>query len=197
MPLFCIDRSHHLAALPRSPQRAARLASVAGAGGVLALVGVMVAGGSGADGAGKANAENPMLAVGTSPMISAATPLTPVATEAATTTTLAPLVCTNSYTVASGDYWVLIAQEASITTGDLLAANRATTDTPLYPNQVICLPDGVAVVVPTTVATTEAPAATTPATTKATTPVVTPTTVKARPAPVTTVAPVTTSHSSR
>lgn len=197
MPLFCIDRSHHLAALPRSPQRAARLASVAGAGGVLALIGVMVTGGSsGADGAGKASTDTATLTVGTSPMISAATPLTPVVTEAATTTTLAPLVCTNSYTVAAGDYWVLIAQEASITTSDLLAANRATADTPLYPNQVICLPDGVTVVVPTTVATTEAPAATTPATTKSTTPVVTPTTVKARPAPVTTT-PSTVSHSSR
>ena len=190
MPLFCIDRSPNLAALPRSPQRVVRFAGIVGAGSMLVLVSVMVTGGNGVDGASNADAESSTTPLAAGPVASSAqlisvTPLvavTPVVTDAITTTTLAPLVCTNSYTVTAGDFWVRIAQRGSIMTSELLAANRATKDTPLYPDRVICLPDGVNVVVPTTPATTPATIKPTPTTTP-------------RAAPVATT-PVTTSRSS-
>ena len=155
-----------------------------GAGSMLALVSVMVAGGNGADGAANAETEPSIAPLTTSPPVSAVqlASVTPVVTEASTTTTLAPLVCTNSYTVVAGDFWVRIAERASLTTSELLAANRATKDTPLYPDQVICLPDGVNVIVPTTQATTPSTRKPTPTTTL-------------RAAPVATT-PVTTSRSS-
>ncbi len=164
---------------------------------MLALVSVMVTGNNGVEGAANAVATSSISSVPASAVVSesplVAVPLVavaPVATDAATTTTLAELVCTNSYTVAAGDFWVRIARRASISTGELLIANRASSDTPLYPDQVICLPDGVAVVVPTTQATVATtPAATTPATTPTTT-------VKPRSAPVATT-PSSSSHSSK
>ena len=122
--------------------------------------------------------------------------------------------CASSYEVLPGDYWLGIADRADVDVDDLLAANGAATDTPLYPERTICLPAGATTPVPapaTTAATTAekqatsadatgstaaaAKAATTdaPATTKAATtaPATTPAT-KAPSAPATTTAPATT-----
>jgi LysM repeat protein len=92
--------------------------------------------------------------------------------EAASVTT--ELVCDKDYEVVAGDYWILIADKVSVDLKEVLAANNATTDTPIYPGRTICLPDNAST--PTTAApapaTTDAPATT--AAPKATT-----TTVKA------------------
>ena len=90
--------------------------------------------------------------------------------------------------MVSGDYWTLIAAEASVSVEVLYAANGATADTALFPEQSVCLPDGVTVVVPTTQATTSV---TTPASTQR----AASTATAAAPAPVATV-PDSSSHSS-
>ena len=151
----------------------------------MALVSVIVAGGNGVG--RSAHAQSDSLSVPTGPTMSASplVAVTPLVTDPATSTTLGPLVCTNSYTVAAGDFWVRIARRATITTSALLTANRAASDTPLYPDQVICLPDGVAVVVPTTQVALTTTLATAPATT-----------VKPKPARVTT-PPSSNSHASK
>ena len=50
-----------------------------------------------------------------------------------------PLVCDKSYTVAKGDYWVLIAAKTNTTLKSVLAANRATKTTLLLPGRTVCL----------------------------------------------------------
>lgn len=72
-------------------------------------------------------------------------------------------MCTNTYTIVAGDYWTLLADEASVSLDELYAVNDATSATALYPGQTICLPDGATVVATATTAT-----ATTEATTVAT-----------------------------
>jgi LysM repeat protein len=107
----------------------------------------------------------------------AATPAITVAaarTEAVKTTP----VCAAKYTVAAGDAWILIAKRAGVTTKALLAANGATTSTPLYPGRSICLPAGAT--------TPTAPKVTTTTTKKVTT---TTTTVKATTTTAAKVAP--------
>jgi LysM repeat protein len=99
--------------------------------------------------------------------------------------------CQLSYTVAAGDYWIRVADAAGISLAKLLQANLATVDTPLYPDDDICLPKGATLPSPPT--TTAAPPATAPTTAAPTTaaPATTapPTTTKATPS--TTVAPTT------
>jgi len=92
--------------------------------------------------------------------------------------------CAIDYDVVEGDFWIRLADASGVPLDELLDANDATVDTPLYPGATICLPDGATVPAPPT---TAAPVTTTPATTPATTakPV---TTSK----PVTTTAPTTT-----
>jgi len=200
MPLFSLDRSPSLVDRPYSPQRAMRLAGLAGAGSLLAAVSIMVSGGgSSASGvppteptsaaahvAGSVGSSAPSTATAATPTTTAAT------TTAATTTIVAATPCTNTYTVVSGDYWTLIAAEASVSVEVLYAANGATADTALFPEQSVCLPDGVTVVVPTTQATTQA---TTSVTTPASTQRAASTATAAAPAPVATV-PDSSSHSS-
>jgi hypothetical protein len=94
--------------------------------------------------------------------------------------------CQLSYTVAAGDYWIRVADAAGISLAKLLQANLATVDTPLYPDDDICLPNGATLPSPPT--TTSAPPATAP-TTAAPTTTAPPTTTKATPS--TTVAPTT------
>jgi LysM repeat protein len=67
--------------------------------------------------------------------------------------------CAKKYTVQAGDAWISIATRAGVTTKQLLAANNATTKTPIYPGRDICLPDNA-----TTPTTKTPPAAATPAT---------------------------------
>jgi LysM repeat protein len=82
------------------------------------------------------------------------------------------------YTVVAGDYWILIAKKVSVSTADLLAINKATAKTALYPGGVICLPANASA--PTTAAPTTAAPTTT---VKATTTTVKVTTTTAAPAP--------------
>ncbi|MEO6125345.1 MAG: LysM peptidoglycan-binding domain-containing protein [Ilumatobacteraceae bacterium] len=88
-----------------------------------------------------------------------------VADEAPTTaatvaaTVAAKLSCSKDYDVVVGDYWILIADKVSVRLDDLLEANNAKTDTPLYPGRTVCLPEGASA--PTTAAlTTQAPTTT-------------------------------------
>lgn len=48
--------------------------------------------------------------------------------------------CALTYTVRTGDYWISIARAANVKVSALLAANGASSRTPLYPNRSICLP---------------------------------------------------------
>ncbi|HQY13513.1 MAG TPA: LysM domain-containing protein [Ilumatobacteraceae bacterium] len=195
MPLFSLDRSPSLVDRPYSPQRAMRLAGLAGAGSLLAAVSIMVSGG-GSSASGVPPTEPTSAAAHVAGSVGSSAPSTATAatptTTAATTTIVAATPCTNTYTVVSGDYWTLIAAEASVSVEVLYAANGATADTALFPEQSVCLPDGVTVVVPTTQATTQA---TTSVTTPASTQRAASTATAAAPAPVATV-PDSSSHSS-
>ncbi|MBK8331299.1 MAG: LysM peptidoglycan-binding domain-containing protein [Acidimicrobiaceae bacterium] len=195
MPLFSLDRSPSLVDRPYSPQRAMRLAGLAGAGSLLAAVSIMVSGG-GSSASGVPPTEPTSAAAHVAGSVGSSAPSTATAatptTTAATTTIVAATPCTNTYTVVSGDYWTLIAAEASVSVEVLYAANGATADTALFPEQSVCLPDGVTVVVPTTQATTQP---TTSVTTPASTQRAASTATAAAPAPVATV-PDSSSHSS-
>ena len=108
--------------------------------------------------------------------------------------------CAIDYTVVDGDFWLRLADAAGVPLAELLEANGATVDTPLYPGDEICLPAGSSTPAPpaatTTAAptTTDAPTTTTaPTTTEAPTTTTAPTTTEA---PTTTVAPVDNSDAS-
>jgi hypothetical protein len=96
--------------------------------------------------------------------------------------------CAIDYTVVAGDFWIRLADASGVPIDELLDANDATSDTPLYPGSTICLPAGASVPSPPTTAA-PAPAQTAPATTATTAkPVTTPAPTTAAP---TTVRPVT------
>jgi len=66
----------------------------------------------------------------------------------------AAATCTGAtYKVVGGDSWFKIASKHGTTAAALTAANNATTSTPLYPGNVLCLPSGVTTT-PTAPATT-------------------------------------------
>ncbi len=85
--------------------------------------------------------------------------------------------CAIDYEVVQGDFWIRLADASGVPLHELLDANDATVDTPLFPGTTICLPAGASAPAPPT---TAAPATTPPTTTPATT-----------AAPATTVKPVT------
>lgn len=118
---------------------------------------------------------------------------TPAAAEVAVP---AERVCPQRFTVRPGDYWIGLADAAGVTLRELLAANGATTSSPLYPGDEICLPAG-ARTPPSTTTTTAAPPTTSAPTrtTPSTAPPPAPSTTRA-PAP-TTAAPPTTSAPAR
>jgi hypothetical protein len=92
-------------------------------------------------------------------------------------------VCALTYQAAVDDSWYRIADGAGITPRQLLDANLAMLDTPIFPGDEICLPAGAVMPTPpTTAPPSTAPPSTTPATTRA------PSTTAA---PTTTAAPVT------
>jgi LysM domain len=99
--------------------------------------------------------------------------------------------CAVDYEVVQGDFWIRLADASGLPLDEILDANDATVDTPLFPGATICLPEGATVPAPpTTAAPTTAPATTAPATTAPATtmPAAPPATTK----PVTTAAPPTT-----
>lgn len=167
-------------ARPAPHRRALRLAGAAGMGSLLMLTGYVTAGAqrnatTGTDATDDAAAATAAAATASTTTAAASTTAPAVVTAdtvAATTSTIA--VCTNTYTVVPGDSWTGIADNASVVAGVLYALNGTSAETMLHPGDVVCLPDGVTVVVTTTEApaTTAAPAPTpAPATTAA--PVVT------------------------
>ena len=96
----------------------------------------------------------------------AAAPAVTVAAARTEAVQVAP-VCAAKYTVAAGDAWILIADRAGVTTKALLAANGATTSTPLYPGRSICLPAGATTPTAPKAPTTTVKKAVTPTTAKA------------------------------
>ena len=114
--------------------------------------------------------------------VSAATnPPAEVATVSEPADRLAP-DCSLSYEAGAGDSWYRIADAAGVTPRALMDQNLAGLETPIFPGDEICLPDGATV--PAQPAVTTAPPATTATTTAP------PTTVK--PTTTTTVKPTTT-----
>ncbi len=95
--------------------------------------------------------------------------VTVLATREAVTTVATTLpVCGSTYVVRPGDSWTLIADRASISTRQLLATNGATVSDMLYPDDELCLPLGVRVVIPTTTAAQRPATSAVPATTTTT-----------------------------
>ena len=74
--------------------------------------------------------------------------------------------CAVDYDVVAGDFWIRIADGAGVELAELLEANSASTNTPLFPGGSICLPAGATIPAPPT---TAAPATTTPSTSAPTT----------------------------
>ncbi len=63
----------------------------------------------------------------------------------ASSTATTPASCANgTYTIVRGDGWLAIAKKVGVTSKTLLAANNATTNTPLFAGRTVCLPAGAA-----------------------------------------------------
>ncbi len=73
--------------------------------------------------------------------------------------------CGARYELAAGDYWIRIADAASVSLEELLEVNDASVDTVLVPGRSICLPLGAATPTPPPTVTAATPTA--PATTSA------------------------------
>jgi hypothetical protein len=76
--------------------------------------------------------------------------------------------CAGEYTVVAGDYWLRFVESSGADLDSWLAANRASTDTPLYAGDELCIPAGASAPAPppteapTTPSSTAAPAPTDP-----------------------------------
>lgn len=93
--------------------------------------------------------------------------------------------CSLKYEAGQGDSWYRIADAAGVTPRALIDQNLADLDSPIFPGDEICLPEG-ATIPEQPVVTTTAPATTAPATTAAPTTTVKPTTTTTvKPAPTT------------
>lgn len=82
---------------------------------------------------------------GPSSIASTSAAVSVVTDPSTTTTTVAPRVCAQKYTVQSGDSWYFIAEQAGITASLLAGSNGVTLSEPLSPGEEICLPAGAAV----------------------------------------------------
>lgn len=60
--------------------------------------------------------------------------------------------CGNPYTVQQGDFWARLASATGMSTDDFVAYNNVTIDTTIHPGDIVCLPLGTAITVPTTAA---------------------------------------------
>lgn len=101
----------------------------------------------------------------------------PVETPASAEEDAERINCARDYEVRVGDYWLRLADGAGVPLDEILEANGATTNTPLYPGVTICLPAGASTPPPPPPPTTAAPttAAPTTSTTSTTTTTVAPT----------------------
>ena len=88
--------------------------------------------------------------------------------------------CSLKYEAGQGDSWYRIADAAGVTPGALMDQNLAGLDTPIFPGDEICLPEG-ATIPQQPVVTTAAPATSAPTTTTAPTTTVKPTTTTVKP----------------
>jgi hypothetical protein len=95
--------------------------------------------------------------------------------------------CSLSYEAGAGDSWYRIADAAGVTPRALMDQNLAGVETPIFPGDEICLPQGAAV--PAQPVPTTAPAATAPPTTAPPTTVKATTTTTVKPATTTAPAP--------
>ena len=189
MPVFSIDRSVRPVERPYSPQRAMRAGALAGAGSLLAMIGIMVSGGGTSAGGTDGPLATANTAMASGAVVTAATagagtttispttispttiePATVPTTLSPTTVTAAATRCTNTYTIVAGDYWNLIASEASVSSAELYAVNNASADTALFPGETVCLPDGASVIV-ASVPETTTPSTPTPKSTTSPAPV--------------------------
>lgn len=84
---------------------------------------------------------SPMIALGAivATVAIVGTPATALAKRQSSTCSTAGLA---TYQVRPGDTWFGIAQGASVPMTEVLAANRATVDTALHPDDIVCLPAG-------------------------------------------------------
>ncbi len=64
------------------------------------------------------------------------------ASSTGSTSTKAGSCANGTYTVVKGDGWLVIAKKVGATSKALLAANKATTSTALFPGRNVCLPAG-------------------------------------------------------
>ena len=69
--------------------------------------------------------------------------------------------CAVDYDVVDGDYWLRLSEGAGVPLSELLDANAASANTPLYPGGSICLPAGSSTPPPPSAPSTEATAAST------------------------------------
>jgi murein DD-endopeptidase MepM/ murein hydrolase activator NlpD len=112
-------------------------------------------------------------------LVSAVVSLPVAAVEGHATAAKAPACTGATYVALNGDSWSKIAQKTAVGMTALLAANKATAATVIFPGTMLCLPAGATTAVPTTTA----PATTAPTTTAPTTtaPVAPPTAAPAEP----------------
>ncbi len=112
----------------------------------------------------------------------AATPAAAPPPVEAVAAAVTELICEKEYDVVAGDYWILIAKKVSVSLDEVLAANKATTRTAIYPGRTVCLPSNASTPTTAAPATTAAPTTAQPATTAPTTTVKAPTTTVKTPA---------------
>jgi LysM repeat protein len=166
-------------------QRATRIAAAASMGSML-LISAFAAGTSHAAANGATPSSLPVASTGTvSPTVSVASEAV-VQRVASSLPTAAP-ACANTYVVRPGDFWLRLAEEASVDVAVLYRANGANPATVLQSGQQICLPDGVQLVATAATPTTHAASPVTVAKK--------PTVKHVSSTPVT--APVTTAHTTR
>ncbi|BAN00566.1 LysM peptidoglycan-binding domain-containing protein [Ilumatobacter coccineus] len=89
--------------------------------------------------------------------------------DAADTADRIAAICAVDYTVVEGDFWIRLAEASGVELAELLEANDATVNTPLYPGSEICLPAGATTPAPPTTVAPAPEATTTTSTTSTTT----------------------------
>jgi LysM repeat protein len=181
-----MDRSQH------EFQRATRITAAASMGSML-VISAFAAGISHAAASGGTSSSFPVASTGAvSPTASVAKAVVHSQASSSVAATAPP--CANTYVVRPGDYWLRLANAATVDVAALYRANGANPATPLRSGQTICLPDGVQLVAKVVVPVSTAATA---ATVAAPQPVTT--TVKkkvAAPKPVA-ITPVTAAHTTR
>jgi LysM repeat protein len=131
-------------------QRATRITAAASMGSML-VISAFAAGISHAAASGGTSSSFPVASTGAvSPTASVAKAV--VQSRVSSSVAATAPTCANTYVVRPGDYWLRLANAATVDVAALYRANGATPATPLRSGQTICLPVGAHVVVPATTA---------------------------------------------